>query len=272
MTTIPAAALRQMIDRVTPHMSNDDTLPVTNSVRIEHSEGFLFAVATDRFTIGISRFAVVNTGETWQVSIPSYQLAAVTAWLGTVSGSVDITTREAGGQARVKLYCGDGSMEFSVDTADNRDFPRWRAILRTALTAEPVAIPVTSYTSQFLKRWEKAGRVLHSFQSGPNKPTIFMSDDGFLGALMPVRNNEVASRAELVEGWLNALIPVAEVHGNSYRLDRKWSDRDGDIWEYVSDRYGEPLMRVVGIDYDDHKLSDLIEQYGPITPVPTEEG
>jgi hypothetical protein len=268
MTSILAEELRQMIDRVSPHMSEEDVLPIINCVRIEHSDGFLFAVATDRYTIGVARSAVVNTGETWQFSIPAAQLKSVTSWLKCTSGNVDLTTRRDGDQMKTRLHSAGSFLEFSSRAEYAGTYPRWRGILRTALTDEPKAISVATCDARFLARWKHGATLLHTWQAGPHAPIVFMSDDpGFIGAQMPVRPED-NSRDKLVDRWLGALIPTAEVNGITYRLDRQWSDKDGDVWEYTGhERRAEPLMRVVGIEDDDHTLTDLIALYGPIEPV-----
>lgn len=270
MTTCTAADLRRMLGRVSPHMSTDDTLPVINSVRLEQREGYLFALATDRYTMAIARTAVVND-EVWQANIPAELLKAVTSWLKTQSGSIEMAPQRDGDLTALTFSSIDGSLRITTDPVAYKGFPRWQTIAARALTTDPSA-GVTSYTSRYLSRWESGAEVLHSWQTGPHRPVVFMDGDGdFLGIHMPVRTEDIDS-VSLAQPWLKHLTPRAEVDGQEYRLDVQWSDKDGDIWEYTGrDSYDrQPWMRVVGIEDDDYSLTTVIEQYGPIEPVVNE--
>ena len=60
MTTVTAAELHRMIEQVVPHMSDDDTVPVINSVQMEARDGYLFVSATDRYTMAVARTAITS--------------------------------------------------------------------------------------------------------------------------------------------------------------------------------------------------------------------
>lgn len=265
MTSISAINLRTMIQQVAPHMGEDDTLPILNAIHLESRDGYLFAAASDRYTMAVARETLLGPDQTWRAMIPAGDLATVTAWLKNADDNIDIAVTENPPISDLTLTC-QGSVLKTTASIGN-GFPQWRTIMRGALTADPEPVPLSAWTTKYLARWKHADKTLHAWQAGPDKPLVFTDSEGsFLGMQMPVRSEE--DRTALADRWLRCLTPIAYVDYQSYRLDIQWSDKDGDVWEYTGrDRYGSPLMRVVGIEDDDHTLPNLITQYGPISPL-----
>lgn len=269
MTFIAASDLHRMLAQVTPHMSDDDTLPLLNAIHLEARNHDLTAVATDRYTIGVGRTNLVE-GDRWTALIPAEDLATVTAWLKTADTTTISIVAEASEEDTTLTLSGNGgSLRVAYSTRHYGQFPNWRNLLRGALDSEPQAVPLGGLTTKFLDRWQHADKVLHFFQAGPKKPLVFLDDIGdFIGMQMPI-NNEHVTRTQLTARWTTTLTRFAYFEGEGYNLDIQWADKQGDPWEYTgSDRMGEPLMRLVGIDDDDHTLASVIAMFGPLTPAP----
>lgn len=269
MTTITAAEFRHMLTQTAPHMSDDDTLPVINSVHLEARDGYLFAVASDRYTLAVARTSITSA-DTWtDAFVPAEHLPTLTAWLDSSFGTVTISVGRDDEEVTLAFTRKDGYMRFSYSNRDYRNFPDWRKVLRGQLDAEPQPVLLTGFTTKYLSRWEKATSVLQCWQYGPRGALVLIDQmGGFLGMQMPVHREDL-QRDDLLAKWRGSLTRLAYVDGQSYSLDVQWSDAQGDPWEYTGrDRQGEPLMRVVGIDGDDHTLADLLALYGPINPIP----
>lgn len=266
MTVILAAELHAVIEQVVPHMSDDDTLPVINSIHLEVSDGYLFATATDRFTIATARANVAAEANWSNVHIPGDQLAIVQEWLKVAIGTVTIDIAEDNDAMAVTFQVKGSSLRVEYNARAYDRFPDWRKLLLKALgDAKPV--PMTGVTTKYLARWEKAAKIMQFWQSRPDAPIVFMDEMGhFIGMQMPVRHD--VTREGLLAKWQSVMAPKALVKGQEYRLDIQWADAQGDPWEYTGrdTRDGEPLMRLVGIEDDDHSLGKVITEFGPLTP------
>lgn len=268
MPSISAAELRKMIQQVEPHMADDVSLPVLNAVHLEAHRGYLFAIASDRYTLAVSRNTLLGADETWRAMIPAEDLPTALAWLKSADETVHITVTEASPVTDLTLT-GKGRV-LSLTGELGHGFPQWRTIIHSTLNTALQPIEVSTWTTKYLARWKHADRVLHAMWSGPKSPMVLTDREGsFIGMQMPVHEGDSAPTHEAITSrWLPSLTPIAYVNGQSYSLDVQWSDKDGDVWEYTGhNRYGQPLMRVVGIDDDDHELPALVKAYGPLSPV-----
>ncbi|MFD6025669.1 DNA polymerase III subunit beta family protein [Streptomyces griseoluteus] len=269
MITIAAKDLRHMLQQVAPHMSDDDTLPTINSVRLETRDGWLYASATDRYTFAVSRRMHLNEAEQRAAHIPGHHVPNVLAWLDTMAvralDNIELSLPFDGISSITFTGIGGDRLETGHVSSDYKHFPDWRKIFHAALTAEPVAIPLTGFTTKFLARWEHAAERLTTWQQGPGKPIVLLDELGYFAGLhMPVRQ-EGASRASEAADWIAATTPTATVGGTTYDLTETWLDVNGDPWTYSGKDDGdEPLMVMDGIEDDPHTLARLIAEYGPL--------
>jgi hypothetical protein len=269
VSSTTAFDLHRMLQQVTPHMATDEILPAIACIRLEARAGHLFATATDRYTMATARTPIIEEAD-WQAFIPAEDVPTVTAWLKAASTTTINVTGSIDGDLTVLTLTGNGgTLRVAGDTRSYGNPLNWRTMMRSQLDAELVTAPLTGFTTKYLARWQHAGKTLSGWQAAPGKALILMDDAGdFIGMQMPISSRHL-DRDDMKAQWASALTHLAYVDGQSYSLDVQWSDAQGDPWEYTGqDRRGEPLMRVVGIDGDDHTLSDLLAQYGPLTPIP----
>lgn len=265
MTTITAAQLHHMLSQVKPHMSTDDTLPVINSVHLEVRDGHLFAVASDRYTLAVARTAITTPGYWTNAYLPGEHLPSLEAWLEAAVGTVTLAVSKADDASTLTITGKTGSMTIAYNNNAYKNFPNWRNLVRGEIDAKPQPVSLTAFTTKFLARWQQAGTVIQCWQNKPGSPLIVMGETGdFLGLQMPVRHE--ISRDDLTDQWRRSLTRVAYVGEQEYSLDVQWVDAQGDPWAYTGkDQFGEPLMRLVGIDDDHHTLAQLVKRYGPLT-------
>ncbi len=266
MISINASDLRSMFQQVTPHMSDDDYLPVVHTVRLEVRDGWLYAITTDRFTVGVARRPVGFGAGNRAGHLPGRLVPAVTAWLDGASEAGETVTLSLSANGVTTFRASScGGLNIDSDPSAYEKFPDWRKILHAALIAEPCIVPTTGFTTRFLARWQHADEKLAAWQQAPNKPVVLLSFDGrFAGLQMPVRNEE--TRDNLAAEWIPATASTATVDGTTYDLDETWQDAHGDPWTYSGENTpdGMPLMVIEGIEDDPHPLDRLIAQYGPL--------
>lgn len=266
-TSLTADHLRRMLTQVAPHVGSDDTLPTINAVHFEARHGWLYAVATDRFTMGIARKSIVEDG-TWKTAIRGDDLPLVDAWLKNARGySVTLTPGTAGDDLALTLSTGADVLAIAAGSGIG-NLPNWRQILRKYLDQDPQPVSLTGLTSRYLARWKDADTLLHVWQAAPKAPFVVMGDnEDFIGMQMPIDNSHL-TRDTLIDIWQTSLREVAFVEGVAYDLASQWIDFEGDPWEYTGrHRDGEPLMRLGEID-EEYTLADVIAQFGPISTLP----
>jgi hypothetical protein len=272
--TILAENLQRMFQQVTPHMDDpEDGHPFIASVRLESRDGWLYTVATDRYTIAATRRSVLNDGPR-AGNIPAHLVPAFTAFLDAASSygdDVTLTLPPAGAKGACSLELATtGRKELTVEyEADSyKDFPDWRKLLHGALTAEPGTVPITGFTTEYLARWQHAAERLVAWQEAGHKPIVFVDLVGeFVGMQMPTSaHRDGTKREDVASAWTAATAPTAEVDGSIYDLDRTWSDKHGDPWTYSGKDTpdGMPLMVIDGIEDDPHPLDRLVWTYGPL--------
>lgn len=202
MTIINSARLRAMLAQVKPHMSTDITLPIVNLVQVERRGGHLYVIATDRYTMAITR-TPVEGAEQWTARIPAYDLRTVEVWLKSAAGDIEVGLD---GDA-LTLTSTTGALRLTTDAAgagEFGEFPNWRKLVSGALESEPTEpVALTGYDTRFLARWKAAARGLHAWQAGPRKPLVLIDGDGlFVGIQMPTAAPESLTREALAAKWL----------------------------------------------------------------------
>jgi hypothetical protein len=250
-------------------MAADDYAPIINAIHMEADSGNLFAAASDRYTLAVARIGGIPADENWRAMIPAADLSVVLHWLKAADdgSDVEVTVTETAPIAELTLATKGATLTISAEVGGG--FPFWRTLIRAQLTGEQQPVDGSAWNSRFLARWKAGSDVLHATQAGPGKPLLFSDRGGdFIGMQMPVKEPDPVTVESIAARWLHVITPIAYVDHQAYRLDRQWADKDGDVWEHTDrQRYGEPLMRLVGIEDDDHTLRQLVKDYGPITPV-----
>ncbi|GHG30904.1 phiSA1p31-related protein [Streptomyces filamentosus] len=259
MTTILTNDLQRMLKQVAPHASTDDTIPTLTAVHLESRDGYLYAVTTDRYTMAVSRQAILNTGE-WKTAIAGAHVPTILAWLKT---NTDISITALGGDIPTVTLNGTVNSLTIAALPASTVLPDWRRLVRKFFDMGLNPVPLTGVTPKYLARWKDAAQVLHLWQAAPGAAFVFMDDRSeFIGMQMPIRNDQT-SREELFDGWRKSLTRYVDVGDIRFNLDEDMVDRDGDPWKYSGeDQDGEPLVHLLGIEDDTFPLAAAVSQFG----------
>lgn len=202
---VPAGKLQDMLGAVMPHAGDEDHLPLLNAVQFEIRDGVLFAVATDRYTIGVARCAIPGAKANPPAWTTANLMLAEAREMKRLLASSDVAA----------LTFTDDLLELDAGrvraswTLHSGEYPDWRTLMSNMLAGEPAVLPANYGLSplhlakfqpdqiddrqycraplrmRLLERQDRKGVVLHS---GERFPVFLVTrGDWFLGALMPTR-------------------------------------------------------------------------------------
>lgn len=264
-------AFRQAVAQTVPHMDAewDDSYGLV----LESDGTHLFVVATDRYTIAVTRLPA-DSETPWKAMLGSQAVKTLQAALG-MAGS-DIAFEHSPEKKSLRLTSGDTSIGVTTmrptgrpGNADEDGFFDWRLVIRRLVQAPPVEMSV-QMTLKFLARWQHLGERATFWATGERRPVMVVAED-FIGGQMPISHSDKGNgvegwRKELADSWVPIVGKHAEYAGVDYDLSRTYLDQDGDPWEYVRHESvtGEPLMNVPGLDGGELTLAGLVETYGPL--------
>lgn len=240
--TINAHQLGRLIDKTINHMGSEYTEPL-HGIRLDVDAKYLYAVATDRYTIAAARYQL-NHGdlnqEPWARTIPAEHLRTLREWLDTRKGA-DIITIEAGDN---RLVFDSPQTTYSIAVSASLEFPDWRGLLRKTVDNAADAETFPAVTPGNLARFNIDDN-LRVRVTADEKPILVFAED-FIGALMPARYAGIyPCKQESFEGahkaWLWTLAAGskdASMDGAAYEEDRPRYEVTTDIRET-----GEELLK-----------------------------
>lgn len=183
--TINAHSLGQLLDKVSGHMGGEYT-EVINGIRLDIDSTYLYAIASDRYTMAVARHKHYGNGEAFARTIPARYLRSLREWATLQAGqhSIAIST-EAG-----RLVFTSPSDELRIAVTDGLEFPDWRGLIRSALDEPAQEEPFTALNAGFLARWSTVGETLRVRVAAEDKAIAVFAPD-FVGVQMPIRYSGV---------------------------------------------------------------------------------
>ena len=192
--TLKAHALHTVISDALVFASSDSTIPVLNVVRLETvargDSVDLMAIATDRFTLGVSRADA--DGDV----LPGFNLAATdaknlvriakTAARMQTYRTVDVETDE---YTQNVVFTFSSGESVTVRKSDY-ELPRWRKLFPTDDAGMADDVSGIGYTPEYLAKFGKVAASKRNpmrFFPRAAKPGVVMIGDDFMGIIMPVR-------------------------------------------------------------------------------------
>lgn len=188
---VKAADLHRILSDVKPFTSKDATIPALCTVQIETRDGSIVAVATDRFTLGISR--ADYSGEDFSVVIPVTAIDNILRIAKTLRRDEQCRT--------VNIEADGGNINFTFATGESlsikcstEQFPKWRQLIPVGgWDNEAEGDAMVGYNTAYLARFSKVSGVgMKLFSRGRSKPSIVTIGTDFVGLIMPWRTEDGA--------------------------------------------------------------------------------
>ena len=192
--TLKAHALHTVMSDALAFASTDATIPSLNGLRLEtvrRGETLdLIAVATDRFTLGVSR--ADGSGDI----LPGFNLAAsdaknVVRIAKTVARMQDVRTVdiETDDHTQNVVFVFSSGESVTVRKSDH-EFPRWRQLFPADDAGMADDVSGIGYTPEYLAKFAKVAASKRNpmrFFPRAMKPGVVMIGDDFMGIIMPVK-------------------------------------------------------------------------------------
>ncbi|MGK5545683.1 hypothetical protein ACSNOH_13265 [Streptomyces sp. URMC 127] len=181
--TITAHQLGRLIDRTISNMDGEFTA-VLHGIRLEADAEWLYAVASDRYTVAAARYRHDGLeGEPFARTLPAGAVRALQEWTSAQPGHSPVTVTAEGGRVRVTAAHSD--LGIAVDPS--ADFFDWRGVLRGVI--EQTSVPGNVFpvlNTRLLERFGAAGPLVR-VRATADQNAVLIAGQDFLGALMPVR-------------------------------------------------------------------------------------
>ncbi|MFB7940495.1 hypothetical protein [Streptomyces sp. NPDC056049] len=183
--TLNAHQLGRLLDRTADHIC-DEYLPILHGIRLEADTTFLYAIATDRYTLAVARYRHHGLdGAPFARTIPARALPALRRWLTDQPGSDPVALTLTDG--RICFTAPHSEMSLAVD--DSQQFIGWRGLLRDVIakTKDGDETPFPAVTTRLLTRFAAADERLR-VRTAPGCEAVLLVGEDFLGAQKPVRS------------------------------------------------------------------------------------
>lgn len=202
MITIADRTLSRLVAQTRPHVGNLSNAEDVQCITFEHENGVLYAMATNRFTLAVSRTQVIGgSGKPWHAIVHRLQLPELAAAIKLLDAKPVNLERDGN---RLTLS-GDSGTRIAIELSPFAKTPLdWRKILLPALEREASAHQM-AMEPKFFGAWKNLPGPVQMWSTGEGKPTLVVAAD-FLGAQMPLRlrdGKEDTARREL-DAWLSA--------------------------------------------------------------------
>lgn len=220
----------ELLKPVIPHAGNDPDMPQLAVIRIETADRAVYAIATDRYTLGAERHDTLHGGILPPIHIRVTEAAASLRLftyskdadppLRIVIDKVPIRISVAGrpgtiDRLGVTLESDDGTRLVLHDHRDPSSDPLagWRKRLLDAITrAIPDAAPALTLNATQLGRWgaavRKGERLAIFTGTEANRPLLVIVESHFCGVWQPVSYLEGPEKMLAESPWLGELPEV----------------------------------------------------------------
>ncbi|MFJ1696229.1 hypothetical protein ACIOHC_13920 [Streptomyces sp. NPDC088252] len=186
--TINAHQLGRLIDKVRGHVGSEYT-EVLHGIRLDVDSTYLYAVATDRYTVAVARYRHdgEQNGEPLARTVPASYLRTLREWISTQEGQFGVTISTKVG----RLVFATPHTEMRIPVTDSQEFPDWRGLIRGVVNQPGSEELFPALNSGFLARWAEAGDNIRVRVAAEDKAIAVFADD-FIGAQVPARYSGVS--------------------------------------------------------------------------------
>lgn len=198
MITIANFTLSRLVAQTKPHMGTKCDVEALQSISFDHDGTYLYAMATNRFTIAVSRTQVTGGDDTpWHAIVHRTQLPEVAAAVELL----DADTVQLERTDDQLIFCGKPGHRVAVDLSPFTKAPLdWRKILLPSLE-KPASPTQMAMDPKFFEAWKDLPKPLRMWSTGEGCLSLIVAAD-FLGAQMPLlcEGGDVELRREL-DAW-----------------------------------------------------------------------
>ncbi|MFJ4925365.1 hypothetical protein [Streptomyces sp. NPDC088736] len=186
MITIADHTLSRLVAQTKPHLAGKDDPEALQSIVFDHDGTWLYAFATNRFTLAVSRTQVTGgNDQPWTAVIHRMQVAEVEAAVKLLdSKPIDLERTDA-----QLILSGESGSRIAVSLSQpDREPMNWRTYLLPLLDMDRATAEM-SMTPKFFGAWKNLPAPVSMWCVGEMKPTLILASD-FIGMQMPVRTTE----------------------------------------------------------------------------------
>lgn len=242
VTSLTAYQLSELLRRVDPHIGRNSGTGFIEGVHLDYDGRHLHAVATDRFTLAVSRERAVGIAPAWKLTVSAAEwtdnVTALRAWTDSHPGGDNIHLSP--GTEGLTATSSRGKL---VAQASTGYFPEWRDLIRTALHHDPTDSPWSGFQSKLLARWQLAGERITTWQSAFDKPVVVYSTN-FVGLQMPMRLGDEESPEGRWETWKDTLGETGPKVEQDATLNH-WEAIDLEEKDHLVESFTEDLLKQV---------------------------
>lgn len=198
MITIADHTLSRLVSQTRPHVGNLADAEAVQCITFDHDGRHLYAMATNRYTIAVSRTQVTGGDDKpWSAIVHRLQLpdvAAAVKLLDTQPVQLERTKDQL-------ILSGQKGHRIAVDLSPYAKEPLdWRKLLLPALE-KPAANAQMAMDPKFFGAWKNLPKPVQMWSTGEGRMSLIVAAD-FLGGQMPisVREDDMALRRGL-DAW-----------------------------------------------------------------------
>lgn len=201
MITIADHTLSRLVAQTRPHMAGKYEPETLQSICFDHDGRYLYAMATNRYTLAVARTQVMGGGdEQWTAMVHRAQVPELGAAIRLLDASkVNLERTET-----QLVLSGERGSRVAIDlTQPDKDPLDWRKPLLEALE-KPAATSDMAMTPKYFGAWKDLPGPVRMWSTGEGRPTVIVAAD-FVGMQMPVRRDgdDLTLRREM-DAWLAA--------------------------------------------------------------------
>ncbi|MFI9244202.1 hypothetical protein ACIGXF_16795 [Streptomyces sp. NPDC053086] len=201
MITIADHALSRLVAQTKPHMGEKSDVEAVQNITFEYERGVLYAIATNRFTLAVSRTQVTGgDDQPWSAIVHRGQVPELEAAIRLLDAK-PVTLERSGDQL---ILSGESGSRIAIGLSPFAKLSfDWRTVMLAAIE-RPASDAQMAMTPKFFGAWKNLPGPVQMWSTGEGKPTLIVAAD-FLGAQMPVRRDgeDDTLRREL-DAWLAA--------------------------------------------------------------------
>lgn len=197
MITIADYTLGRLVSQAKPHMAERSDYETLQVLNFDYDGRHLHVWATNRYTIGVSRTAVVTADdEPWTATVGRLQVAELQAAVRLLNAHPVHLER---GKSSLILSNETGT-RISVELTDQQKTLDWRKVMLSSLDVQPVDARM-AMTPKYFAAWKNLPHPVQMWSTGEGRMVLISAPD-FLGGQMPVRRDgEDTSLLRELESW-----------------------------------------------------------------------